>query len=119
MIDEIKILKNVLINSNQNEYLFVIEEFLRSGKTLFLFKLDFKVRQALKEWGIEENENFSYKEQKEMHSLEDEFIDYVNIINKLCKKNEIRKVFFEEICNRDSIDSILINFINDIYIKIN
>lgn len=127
MIDEIKVFKNIIISTDQQDYLFIIDELLKSGKKLFIYKLETNQGKVLngRSSGRRESqaiyENYDNLEHLEkdyrITSLYEEFTNNIRIINRLCIKNKTKVIFEGDLCSKEEVDKFLLDLITEIYTR--
>lgn len=125
MIEEIKIFKNIIISSDQQDYLFIIDELIKSGIKLFIYKLEINQGEILndstrrdreKEAIFDKYNNLEYiGKDYRITSLYDEFTNNIRIINRLCIKNNTKIVFDGDLNNKEEVDKFLLDLILEIY----
>lgn len=124
MIEEIKVFKNIIINSDQQDYLFIIDEFIKSAKKMFIYKLDINQGEILngstrgreRQATFERYDNLEYIEKDyRITSLYDEFTNNIKIINRLCIKNNTKIIFEGDLNNKEEVDKFLLDLILEIY----
>lgn len=125
MIEEIKIFKNIIVSSDQQDYLFIIDELIKSGIKLFIYKLEINQGEILndstkrgreKQAMFDKYNNLEYigKDYRST-SLYDEFTNNIRIINRLCIKNNTKIVFDGDLNNKEEVDKFLLDLILEIY----
>jgi hypothetical protein len=122
LIDEIKIFKNILINADQQDYVFIIDELLKSAKKLFIYKLETNQEKVLE--GCSGKRQAIYKNYDNLECIEkdykitslyDEFTNNIRIINRLCKKNNTKIIFEGDLSCKEEVDKFLLDLIVAIY----
>ena len=124
MIEEIKVFKNIIINSDQQEYLFIIDELIKSGRKLFIYKLDINQGEILngstksreRQAAFEKYDNLEHIEKDyRISSLYDEFTNNIKIINRLCIKNNTKVIFQGDLNSKQEVDKFILDLIFEIY----
>jgi len=124
LIEEIKVFKNIIISSDQQDYLFIIDELIKSGKKLFIYKLEINQGQILNDSTRDREKQDMFVKYNSLEyigkeyritSLYDEFTNNIRIINRLCIKNNTKVVFAGDLNNKEEVDKFLLNLILEIY----
>lgn len=124
MIEEIKIFKNIIINSDQQDYLFIIDELIKSAKKLFIYKFEINQNEIVKgslKAGERQSMYNNYDSLEHIEkdyrctSLYDEFTNNIKIINRLCIKNNTKIIFDGDLSSKEEVDKFLLDLILEIY----